>query len=102
MAPGEILNEQWAFYQELYRSDQSICFQLENTSQIKIPHDLKKQLDTNFSKDEITSAVHQLARNKTPGLSGLTADFFKVFCNNIGDVFYELVIAMYKKNECPL
>ena len=52
--------------------------------------------------EEVTTAIKQLASNKTPGLNGLTAEFYKVFWCKFGNIFYEPIIDMYNQKKLPL
>ena len=101
MDPKEILEEQREFYQNLYKSDRTINFKLKNDLNIVIPADLKEIHEKPFMKDEITQAVKKLARNKTPGICSFTADFYKMFWNKIGDLFFDAITSMYEEQRVP-
>ena len=99
--PTEILDEQHKFYQELYTSNTEVKFDLHNKINLKIPKEIRNKHETPFSKEEVTRAVHQMARDKIPGIDGLSADFFKMFWSKIQDVFYDAIIYMYEKGALP-
>ena len=80
----EILETQRQYYQELYKEDTGILFDLENTHGVSVPKDLQKQQQQQITKIELQQAIKDMNCNKTPGNDGLSADFYKVFWNQIG------------------
>ena len=50
-----------------------------------------------FTMDEITTALKQLKSGKTPGISGLTTEFYKIFWAKFKDIFYEALEEMYNQ-----
>ena len=87
--PNKILHEQHNFYRKLYKSDPEIAFKYENTSLLKLPVDLKTSMEGSFTMDELAQAIKGMKRNKSPGLDGLTSEFYVMFFNN----FKELLLA---------
>ena len=97
----KILEAQKCFYEKLCKRDEEVLFTLSNSTDVRVSEGVKQKQEEAFTKEEITTAVRQLARNKTPGLSGLSSDFFKMFWTKIGDTFYEAICHMYTKRMVP-
>ena len=55
--PKEIIKEQRKFYQELYKSERGICFNLKNEENIRITKEQKETLGMELSQQEIAKAV---------------------------------------------
>lgn len=51
----------------------------------------RKALDDIITYGELTEAVQQLSMGRSPGIDGLTAEFYKHFWGIIGEDFYEVV-----------
>ena len=86
--PAEILAEQHRFYQELYANDPNVKFQLQNTSGKLVTVRDQELLDADITLEELTNTVKSLKKDKTPGVDGLTAEFFQFFWTKIGPVFH--------------
>ena len=115
----DILQEQHRFYKELYTADTSISFQLTNDSDLKIMQCDKDMLDKPISLEELSNAVRSLKKSKTPGLDGLTSEFYQYFwpklahmylralneCNEEGELYQSAkrgVISLLPKKKDPL
>ena len=69
------------FYKNLYKSapiDRN-CFKTLFSNLPKLDSDESEQLDTTLTIEEVNTAVLQLGNNKSPGLDGLTSEFYRVF-----------------------
>ena len=95
--PQMILEEQRKFYKELYKEDTEVNFTLENKYNIKVPEGIKKDQDIQISLQNIQEAIRLMKNNKTPGQDGLPVDFYKVFWNDLKEVFYEMIIQVYQE-----
>ena len=78
-SPVEILNEQKNFYQELYKKDESVSFTYQNIENITISEQEKETMEKLPSLDELSMALKTCKRNKTPGIDGLSAEFYVMF-----------------------
>ena len=96
--PKEILNEQKRYYEELYtetnkdktdETAEATKYFMEQKNIPKIPEDDKDTLDLEITTTELGKALKQLPNNKTPGLDGLTAEFYKVFWSQIQNLVYD-------------
>ena len=99
--PTAVLNMQPDFYMDLYTSDPEVNFTLQNTQKIYVPNDVNEQLNKLFTMEELTQAVKQSKRNKTPGISGLTADFYKMFYHLFKEILFGAVEEIDDQRRLP-
>ena len=85
---SKILNVQYEYYRELYKSDQNIEFTLQNNSHVHLKPEDKLLFEEIISKDELFDAMMTLKRDKTPGGDGITIKFMHKFWKDIVDSFY--------------
>ena len=86
----EIMNEQFKFYQTLYRSDPDIKFILENHSNCKLSSSQVTDLAIPFIFKDYTEAAKLLAIGKSPGPDGLPVEVYQCFWSEIGDILYKV------------
>ena len=77
--PKQILYKQKQFYQKLYAYEQIDEFPYKNNSNVTISEDMKDSLEGQFRVEELRNAIQKMGRNKTPGIDGLTTEFYIVF-----------------------
>ena len=94
-----ILQEQKKFYENLYTIDESVQFSLTNEWDIKLTEEQKLKLDRDISLEELHEALSGMKRNKVPGLTGLTVEFYLEFWDKIGPMLLKMYEACY---ECKL
>ena len=94
-----ILALQEQFYRDLYTSDQTISFNLENSFGLRVRAEERKKQSQPISLDELAKAAKQLPNGKTCGCDGIPIDFYKVFWPRIKDEYFELVKAIYNTKE---
>ena len=85
----EILNMQVNFYDQLYSKDDSVKFDIENTSGIFLSEYRKNQLENEISIDELFDATMTLRKNKCPGLDGLSLEVYQTLWHNIKSPLYD-------------
>ena len=97
---NEILEETCSFYKDLYTSKTVKEPILENIGGFKI--DIPKLsfedseiLDIPLEASEILNALKSTQNNKSPGIDGLPADFYKVFWTDIKDHIMEAFKAAF-------
>ena len=83
-----IMEQQVRFYEQLYTEDTAVEFQ-SPPNKTKINNEHQLQLEQMATKEELGLALKQMKRNKSPGLDGLTAEFYKMFWCKIGDTVYQ-------------
>ena len=94
-----ILKEQAKYYANLYEEDTNVKFGLVNSSGVKITAAMKANLDRELSLAECKQAVFELKRDKTPGLDGLSVEFYQAYWEQLG----EHLLGLYQRallNEC--
>lgn len=86
--PRTILEEEKRYYQKLYgtRPTLSLWPYINHTDNKLSPQE-RINLDNELSDVELSSSLMGMANNKTPGLDGLSADFYKVFWIHLKDIF---------------
>ena len=87
----EILEEEVKFYQKLYSSDGihtcDINNYLDNTAFTStLTNQEASSCEGNFKIKELTEAIQEMKTNKSPGLDGLTAEFYKQFWPLLGNL----------------
>lgn len=67
----------------------------------KLNNSEKEYCDSLPTIDECADAVNNLKNNKSPGLDGIPAEFYKCFWKTIGPLFYEVLLSIFDKQELP-
>lgn len=62
-------------------------YKLLNNIHLKISTQDKLKLESDITEQEIQNAVQQIQDNKSPGLNGITAEFYKKFWYLIKDEY---------------
>lgn len=96
----EILKEVHVFYQDLYTKQK--CNPVEANRALaalkrKISNEDKMWCDQKLTKEDITQAIKNLNKDKSPGNDGLTAEFYQCFRENITPILAEVV--KYRRNK---
>lgn len=93
-----------SFYEDLYCSEE--C---DGAAADEFLHDLSKlsekehdELDSPLSFGELSQAVQEMSSGKSPGLDGLSAEFFKSFWNLIGEDLYGVFLECIEQGTLPL
>ena len=98
----DILNEQVHFYKKLYKegptNDQAQNSFLNNICNFLSPTDTEL-CDQELTTNELKTALYAMKYNKSPGLDGLTAEYFKYFWWHFNDIFHFLLERIFKNNE---
>ena len=80
------------FYLNLFRSKDNIIYNMKeyiNSCEAKIfDARMTEALDEEFSLSEIDSVYKSLKNNKSTGWDGLTAEFYKIFWEDINDIIF--------------
>ena len=87
---SEILKIQANFYQNLYKYDPQVQFELQNHTEIKLSEEQCQNLDRSISINEIYDAMMTLKSNKSPGSDSLSIEFFRAFWNQLKTTLFEL------------
>ena len=104
--PSIILNEIYSFYSNLYDEktdveiDQTSCPFLNNHDQIpKLSVPMRDSCEGELTQAECYKALSAFKNNKTPGNDGLSAEFYKVFWSEIGEVLVNSLNYSYRCGE---
>ena len=82
--PEQILYKQYKFYEKLYASEDVSPFEFKNEQQFELDHVEKDKLnEETFSEEELKTAIKTTARNKAPGIDGISAEFYIMFYSKI-------------------
>ena len=92
-----ILQEQVNFYENLYTKDNSVKFQYQNSKQSMLNDTQQILLGSEINVKELGEALKEMSNNKTPGIDGIPADFYKIFWSRLQDLFYKAI--MYGKAQ---
>ena len=79
----KILQEQRRFYSSLYKSNPAVQFIPPKHSTVKIEDDERDNIENEITEQEVANALKQMARNKTPGVDGLSVEFYIVFFSKL-------------------
>lgn len=91
--PEQILREQKRFYEELYSLKEVGDWPYFNDSDVKLDQIDKEFMEMDYSDGELSNALMGMENSKTPGLDGLSADFYKCFWDYLKYLF-GLVVRM--------
>ena len=95
----KILDEQRKFYQDLYTSDPTCKFVCDEQNLPKLEDIERDSMEAPISLTELTNALKNTKRGKTPGSDGLIAAFYVMFWKKLGPLLHEACIAVFNKKE---
>ena len=98
---GKILSEQECYYRTLYKKNNEVEFNIQNTHRVEITDEQKLQCDEKISLNELSIAVKSMKNGKTPGEDGLQIEFYKMFWTEIGCIFHDFVSKSYEESYLP-
>lgn len=103
----DILNEAKSFYSKLYDSSKPRDHDIKQyINQTEIPNKLteedKKTCEGLISAEECSTVVKNLKLNKSPGLDGLTSEFYKRFWPHISDILIKCYNESFNEQILPL
>ena len=84
------------YYRKLYTPspvDQTKQHRILQNIQKRISQQDRIKLDTDITEKELLDAVHQLNKNKSPGINGITAEFYQKFWHLIKDDYLKYINA---------
>lgn len=102
---NDILNEIRSFYSELYRSEcvdvEEIKSYIHKCETKKLTTNDKELCDREITMEEVISSIDGLKKNKSPGLDGLTPEFYKVFKNELIKPLYNMIVETHALGSLP-
>lgn len=86
---NNILKEQRSFYKNLYSekntaSSEDIREQIKDLPRPKLSHEKSGSLEGRITWQELAMALKSMKNEKSPGIDGFTAEFFKYFWRDLG------------------
>jgi hypothetical protein len=103
----EILEEQKRFYQKLYtekdnKSHQEVREFLHTVQGPKLSNTEADALEGKITYAELTTVLKKQKNNKTPGIDGYSAEFYKFFWKDIGHFVLRAINESYDKGLLPI
>jgi len=100
----EILGVASSYYESLYKANSASESLLDEYFASTVPEkrlseDLQTQCDGQVTLDECTKAVNKIKKNKSPGLDGITIEFYVKFWPLIGNLLVEVLNEGYDNNS---
>ena len=84
----EILNVQHDFYSDLYTSNAQVNFNLVNQTDVMLQKNIKEEMDTMISVEELFNAMMMLKVSKMLECDGLTLEFYRKFWKSLRTPLY--------------
>ena len=103
----EILNMEKHFYENLYSENNEKnyddTFEYINKTELqrKLTRKESSVCDGYVTLDELTNAVNNLKLNKSPGIDGLSTNFYRHFWKYLGPVLVKVLNSSYDKQKLP-
>ena len=99
----EILSNLKKFYENLYQRQTPPYNHNIQEDPLLFPKTLTNQekldLETPITKTELDEALKNMNNNKSPGLDGYSAEFFKTFWRQLGDFFLDCINQCFQDNQ---
>ena len=86
----EVLKEQANFYATLYKKDSKVNFRTPTFPINKLEKNEADLLEGEITQEEIALAIRQMKKDKSPGIDGLPADFYKVFYGRLKELLTDV------------
>ncbi len=102
---SDILAEITNFYDELYKSKSIDEIRLKQYMKKcktkKLSEDEKQTCERDITIEEVYQAIDNLKQNKSPGLDGLTPEFYQTFKSEIIKPLYNMMLETYAYGVLP-
>ena len=105
---NEILKETEIFYKNLYENkDDSLDTidlndLMKDTKMPTLTNDEAEKIEGLLTYKEISEVLFSMKHDKSPGITGFTAEFFKVFCRQLGYFVLRAINFGYKKGQISI
>ena len=101
-----MLNIANTFYSNLYKCESVSKDHLQNIisniQEKEISDDVSNDLEKDISNDEVKVALYQMNKNKSPGIDGLTVEFYQYFWDIIGTDLVEVYNDCFESGSLSL
>lgn len=104
----EILKETKMFYENLYKSrddtldDIDLEEYMKENEVSKLNNEQAIKIEGMLTYEEISNTLYKMKSDKSPGISGLTAEFFKVFWKKLGHFVLRSINAGFHNKELSI
>lgn len=103
--PSRIASFCTSFYRNLYKSKychQSATLFFNSLSDFtQITEEARDQCDETITIQEVTCAIEHLKTNKSPGVDGLTTEFYQTFIENLAPFLLEVILESVGQGTLP-
>ena len=103
--PSQMVEHVRNFYKNLFSSDKINNFHLQKiidtVSTYHFENDVIQEMEKDINENELYQSLKDMAKDKAPGLDGLTVEFYSTFWYLIKNDFTELVNYCYKRGRLP-
>ena len=89
--PTKILNELRKFYEKLYKSEGTESFDYKNLDKLTLSNELKNNTNGLFTMEELEAAIKGMKKGVSPGIDGLTTEFYIMFHGKLKDVLLNAI-----------
>ena len=105
--PKLILNECRSFYQKLYSANaqvdpDSFPFFYQNPSIPKLSDEQKAKCDIDLTEEELFKTLKNFKKNKSPGMDGITAEFYIMFWDQIKSKLFSVYSEAFVNGILPI
>ena len=102
----DILNDIKAFYKKLYSKDdipsKDVDDYFRSITNCKELSKLEKELcDKDITTKEIKDAICKIRNNRSPGPDGLSPEFYKVFHDDLCELYFDMLKETFRYGELP-
>ena len=97
----DILTETHAFYKNLYTAQQTDPTKQDEFLNIETPND-RNSCEGHITENELKLALKQMENNKSPGLDGLSTNFYKYFWPILGNKLTHVYNYAFDNGHLPL
>ena len=97
--PADVLAVQYRYYKNLYTANKDAVFTLVNRTGNKIPDNNREVLEQKITQNELKAAVMHFKNDKTPGVDGIIAQFYKDYWELIADQLHEAYLYAFDLGE---
>ena len=87
------------FYEKLYTDNPKVKYSMSIKSKEPISMENKNTMDKPVTLAELQVAVRHFAPNKTPGVDGILAEFYRIYFDQIGQLLHDALMYGYEQNK---
>ena len=99
---AEVLKEEKSYYGKLYRKQEQTnsSYNIFDNNINNLNETDRKKCDSHLTEEECRLALKEMSnQKKSPGSDGITAEFYKIFWNDINQFYVNLINYSYQCGE---